>query len=549
MHNLFLGELRHHCMEVFGVGVAEKGTRNAAWHTPEEQQQNLDRILAALKTRAKKTLERIRGDYISAFARYNNVSSGTAKPAKRHWINAMLAWVDTLPDFSSVCLPPVLDDETDLFRLSTDEVPRKSEYDVFTRDILHIVRQDIEAASVPSWIEKPPAQFGSASHGKLKADQWRTVCIIHLVMTLGRIWGDSSATNEERTVLDNFLQLVMAVDLATRRSMSPSRITRYDNHMENYIKTLVHTLKHPLVPNHHLSLHLWQCLELFGPVQGWWAFPFEQYNGLLQKVRTNNKPNEMPLTFMRFFYIGCAVRWEMSTSQWPAEPSYYKDMMSAYNEAFKDVTRGTRMTDMLAISSSGADDTHVYDATKHQSLSVDIYHHVLRIVRSYSQVPFQSAYAAHSPNGIFLPTSGQFVSSVTRAGLKYTSAQTSVRDSLITFVDPSTSTVRAAQIEDIFYHRRLEAGNVVVEPFLIVRGYSPLSGEHLQHDPFRKYEDLNTTLCYHTLEDSTCLIRMQDVVAHFAALVYTPPDIGEECIIVRSLDRVSASRPACPTQH
>ncbi|RPD52284.1 hypothetical protein L227DRAFT_515043 [Lentinus tigrinus ALCF2SS1-6] len=543
MHNLFLGELRHHCMEVFGVAVAEKGTRNAAWHTPEEQQHHLDRIIAACKTRARKTLQRIRSDYISAVARYNNVSPGTAKPAKRHWIDALLTWVDTLPDISSVCLPPVLDEETDLFRLSTDEVPRQSEYDVFTRDVLHIVRQDIAASSVPSWIEKLPAQFGSASHGKLKADQWRTVCIIHLVMTLGRIWGDSSATNEERIVLDNFLQLVMAVDLATRRSMSPSRITQYDKHMENYIKGLRSIFQHPLVPNHHLSLHLWQCLELFGPVQGWWAFPFERYNGLLQKTRTNNKPNEMPLTFMRFFYIGCALRWQMSTAQWPAEPSYYREMMSAYNEAFKDVTRGTRMTDMFAISSSEPDVAHIYDDKKHQSLPVDIYHHVLHIIRSYSEVPFQSAYTAHDHNGIYLPTSGQFVSSVTRAGLKYTSAQTSVRDSLITFVDPSTSTVRAAQIEDIFYHRRLEGSNIVVEPFFIVRGYSPLSGQHLPHDPFRKYEDLNTILYYHRLEDFTCVIRLKDVVAHFAALVYTPPDIGEECIIVRSLDRVSANRP------
>ena len=145
---------------------------------------------------------------------------------------------------------------------------------------------------VPTWIEKPPSNFGEASHGSLKADQWRTVCTIHMVLTLVRLWGIKTATTEQRTVLQNFLHLVIAVDAATRRSMSATRAELYDKHMELYIQGLREIYEHELVPNHHLALHLVECLLLFGPVHGWWAFPFERFNGLLQRLNTNHKPSE-----------------------------------------------------------------------------------------------------------------------------------------------------------------------------------------------------------------------------------------------------------------
>lgn len=149
--------------------------------------------------------------------------------------------------------------------------------------------------TLPSWLEKPPGNIGSAGHGKLKADQWRTLCTVHMVITLGRLWGHKEATQEEGHVLQNFLQLVVAVDQATRRSMSRSRAALFDTNIQSYVKGLREIFDHSLVPNHHLSLHLRECLESFGPVHGWWAYPFERYNGLLQRMRTNNKPGRCTL--------------------------------------------------------------------------------------------------------------------------------------------------------------------------------------------------------------------------------------------------------------
>ena len=161
--------------------------------------------------------------------------------------------------------------------------------EVFSSKVLDLIRKDIAAVMVPSWVEKPPSNFGSAMHGKLKVDHWRTVCTIYMVITLTLLWGGATATDVERTVLSNFIHLIIAVDSATRRSMSTERALIFDQNMEAYVKGLRSIYNHTLVPNHHLSLHLKDCLLLFGPVHGWWAYPFERYNGLLQRLNTNHK--------------------------------------------------------------------------------------------------------------------------------------------------------------------------------------------------------------------------------------------------------------------
>ena len=111
-----------------------------------------------------------------------------------------------------------------------------------------------------------------------------------MVVTLVRLWGTSSAISNEVAALDNFMHLIASVDLATRRSMSADRAIAFGEHMEAYLGGLRTFYKVDLVPNHHLALHLKECLLLFGPTHGWWAFPFERFNGLLQRLKTNHKP-------------------------------------------------------------------------------------------------------------------------------------------------------------------------------------------------------------------------------------------------------------------
>lgn len=168
-----------------------------------------------------------------------------------------------------------------------------SKFRVLTAAVITQLRDDIKVTYLPSWMERPPTNFGSAAHGKLKADHWRTVCTVSMVITLVRLW--SAQADAESLLLANFVHLVSAVDLATRRSMSPSRAQLFDFHMAEYLRTLRELFDHDLIPNHHLSLHLVTSLMLFGPVHGWWAYPFERYNGIIQRLNTNHQIGELSL--------------------------------------------------------------------------------------------------------------------------------------------------------------------------------------------------------------------------------------------------------------
>ena len=55
-----------------------------------------------------------------------------------------------------------------------------------------------------------------------------------------------------------------------------------------------------LVINYHLSMHFEQMLKKFGPVYGWWLFPYERFNGMLSRVKHNGQAGgRMELTLLR----------------------------------------------------------------------------------------------------------------------------------------------------------------------------------------------------------------------------------------------------------
>ena len=249
---------------------------------------------------------------------------------------------------------------------------------------------------------------------------------------------------------------------------------------------------------------------------------------------------------MKFFYIGANVRWLMSTTPWPDEPMYH-EMMITFQRAYKDATRGTRVTDT---PSFGPDFSHIdaspdYNHLKEQPLESSIYTQLFSLVQSSGGVCYKSHLAQDVDGRPRLPAVGGFVASIRRSGMTFTTSRNSVGDSRVTFIDrtgPADTDPQypsAGQIEDIFYHRRLEGSRTVVEPFVVVKKYVPLSADHSPHDPFRRFEDLQTRIYYDEFFPDLRVVPLRDIVAHFASLVYTPPGIERPCVIVRSLDRVS----------
>lgn len=163
-------------------------------------------------------------------------------------------------------------------------------------DLLQEIRRDIARTTLPSWMSSPPRNFGKKSHGKLKADQWRTVATVSLVITFVRVWGGPSSRPRDRALLEQFLHLVVAVNGGTRKSLNLSAAENFGIHIVAYLQSLRTMFHHELVPNHHMALHLEDCMKTFGPVQGWWTFPFERYNGMIAGLNSNNKAGAFAVT-------------------------------------------------------------------------------------------------------------------------------------------------------------------------------------------------------------------------------------------------------------
>ena len=161
-----------------------------------------------------------------------------------------------------------------------------------------MIQNDISATTRPRWHAAPPSNLGHVSHGKLKADEWRSCFEFDIPVSLLRIEtqriasGKQPDQNREKLV-DSTFQLATAIRWATSNHTSKKHVESYTKNMKGYLKTLKDLRPNQRFrPNHVNALLIGNYLRLYGPVRGWWMFPFERVIGDLQHVSTNNKLGE-----------------------------------------------------------------------------------------------------------------------------------------------------------------------------------------------------------------------------------------------------------------
>jgi hypothetical protein len=106
MHNLFLGDLAHHIRNVLGIDVDAQppGKEHIKPHATEEQQEQLDTAIRAVKKGSKTSLMRLRRGYIVSLATANNVAPAVTitkdfrngdreNKSKSLYVDALIEWV------------------------------------------------------------------------------------------------------------------------------------------------------------------------------------------------------------------------------------------------------------------------------------------------------------------------------------------------------------------------------------------------------------------------------------------------------------------------
>jgi hypothetical protein len=274
---------------------------------------------------------------------------------------------------------------------------------------------DIERMVRPSWLTKPPVLSG----GKLKADDWRSLCTTTLPMSLIRLWSNKPADEHHTQLLEMTMCLVSAVIIICSRTTSKAHADEYLELMFRYRELL--QSKFPTFvakPNFHMALHIPEFLLMYGPVHGWWTFPFERLIGTLQKVPTNYIPGELWFPFLVDKWAELLTgKYEATTAESFARITKLRALfdsaictqaINACKEMFEKAVaprlRDTHLVDAIMYSPS-----NTYARSKQQKLPLPLSEAFERFRQERPHVP--------------IPTSAVFRSHITVKGIRYSTRQ------------------------------------------------------------------------------------------------------------------------------
>jgi len=159
---------------------------------------------------------------------------------------------------------------------------------ILGKNIMQAVWEDMKRTLLPSWITPVPHNWGTAKRGKLSADNWLVIFIIHLPITLIRLWGNETGRKHE--LLANLMHLASASSIVIMHSSREEQILAFGHHIFRYIDGIKKLFPDQrLRPVHHAALHLGDLMDLFGPVHSRSGFFFERYINFFHRINTNQK--------------------------------------------------------------------------------------------------------------------------------------------------------------------------------------------------------------------------------------------------------------------
>lgn len=133
--------------------------------------------------------------------------------------------------------------------------------------------------------------MGQAKGGKLKAEEWINLFSIILIPTFLLIMKESASKSLEfGSQFQNILHLVSISNLVRQNRITNEDICNLEEHLKTYRQGILRLYpQFTTKPNHHIALHLPECISRLGPAPHWTAWAFERLNGALAAIPTNNQ--------------------------------------------------------------------------------------------------------------------------------------------------------------------------------------------------------------------------------------------------------------------
>ncbi|KAJ3547089.1 hypothetical protein NMY22_g1789 [Coprinellus aureogranulatus] len=411
--------------------------------------------------------------------------------------------------------------DSDSVTLPPPPVPpaKRAQTAVLGAGVLSEYKNDRQNMVLPPWVSRAPAKAGHPEHGKLSADQWRVLCTINLPVTLIRLWGTQDPQSRWYKMLRNFLDLVTAVEIASRTSITENDIKEYERLMHRYLTDLKELYQDASIsPNHHIALHLGDIMRNFGPTPEYRAFFMERCNFTLQSVNTNRQSGEVEMTMMRTICRGANL---IALIEHPDVKPLLGDLRRSLS-ALNDDQRGTRIHDAIPTNAETRLPGFGTQQLRTCELDADLFTALQNFLNNSGgprYVPYDTDHLGKSaPGQHFLHTKAQMMPKVTLQGVQYHSHKSSIGASHVVVRLPTSDGAvlrQPAQIQHILRHVRQEEENMKDEIFIAVKYLQPLSRLEAANDPYRKFEHYGS-LWKRDLTKDLYVIHPSQVVSHFA---------------------------------
>lgn len=159
--------------------------------------------------------------------------------------------------------------------------------EVIGHDKFDIVQSRVDNCKVPPDIGRIPHKI-SSHFSSFTADQHKNWIIYFSLIALRGI-----LLNED---LECWRHYVLACRLLSQHKITIEQLCLADALLMKFCRRTESMYGPSIVtPNMHLHAHLKQCILDYGPIHGFWCFPFERFNGLLGEFPNNKKSIEVQL--------------------------------------------------------------------------------------------------------------------------------------------------------------------------------------------------------------------------------------------------------------
>lgn len=163
--------------------------------------------------------------------------------------------------------------------------------DWICKDHFKIIQDIIDSFRVPSDIGRIPLKIESGFSG-FKADQFKNWIIIYSIPALFDILPSEQ--------LECWRHYVLACRILCKQCLSQNDIILADALLMQFCHRFENLYgQSSVTPNMHMHGHLKDSILDFGPIQEFWLFSFERYNGILGNQPNNNRVIE-PQLMRRF---------------------------------------------------------------------------------------------------------------------------------------------------------------------------------------------------------------------------------------------------------